>query len=56
MAKVGHQLSEFHIKAALVHASLQNCVVNFANIGKIERGRIIYVDILVGKVCDVLGR
>lgn len=55
-AEIGRQLAELRTKRGLSTRQLAElCGVNFANIGKIERGSYnVSIDIL-GKVCTALG-
>ena len=55
-ADIGRQVSELRAKRGLSTRQLAElCGVNFANIGKIERGSYnVSIDIL-GKVCAALG-
>ena len=55
-ADIGRQVAELRAKRGLSTRQLAElCGVNFANIGKIERGSYnVSVDIL-GKVCAALG-
>lgn len=55
-ADIGRQVAELRAKRGLSTRQLAElCGVNFANIGKIERGSYnVSIDIL-GKVCTALG-
>lgn len=55
-AEIGRQVAELRSKRGLSTRQLAElCGVNFANIGKIERGAYnVSVDIL-GRVCEALG-